>query len=64
MAEAFGHESVVVGGTPPNVAAVCARCRWTTYSIARPHRKVKWYVPWPCTSAVVLGLVSRRESTS
>ncbi|MEU1327209.1 hypothetical protein [Streptomyces microflavus] len=53
--ETFGHEPIEVGGDWPNRAVVCARCRWNYPRMgSRPaHRR---YAPWPCTSAIVLGL--------
>jgi hypothetical protein len=61
--QTYGHEPVdEYAGTPEGARGlsriVCARCiRWTRW------REVQLYcgrrVDWPCTSAVVLGLVSR-----
>jgi hypothetical protein len=61
--ETYGHEPVdEYAGTPEGARGlsriVCARCiRWTRW------REVRLYcgrrVDWPCTSAIVLGLVPR-----
>lgn len=50
----YGHQPVEVGGINGR-ARVCARCRQAdVYGYARED-----YVRWPCTSAIVLGLVPR-----
>jgi hypothetical protein len=45
--ETFGHEPIEYDG-----ALICASCYV-------PHLKHRHTVPWPCTSAIVLGLVPR-----
>lgn len=44
MTETFGHEPITYDGAP-----ICRRCYTEHYGRRRP-------VPWPCTSAIVLGL--------
>ena len=63
-AEAFGHKPVVL---PFSGVRCCARCvervafadssgdDWTTHIVS---------VPWPCTSAIVLGLADREEKNA
>jgi hypothetical protein len=58
-AEDFGHKPVIgfVDGRALN--RVCARCRqWDIYGYSREAS-----VRWPCTSAIVLGLVERDGAT-
>lgn len=59
----FGHEPVTDIGWYGETETVCARCTelglWWTTGGSNP-RPV--HVIWPCTSAVVLGLVSRVKS--
>lgn len=66
-ADDFGHEPMDVITNGKLRAVVCARCRIV--------RNVWWPnggcyvadirdVEWPCTSAIVLGLVSREEVTA
>ena len=45
--ETFGHEPFVYDGAP-----ICARC-------FIQHRSFREAIPWPCTSAIVLGLTPR-----
>lgn len=58
--ETFGHNPVAYDGAP-----ICARCyttvtRCSIDAFEQPRRhRARQTVPWPCTSAVVLGLVSR-----
>lgn len=54
--QTFGHEPVEVGGEWPNRATVCARCRTDWFG---GNGRYKRYVPWPCGSAVILGLAPR-----
>lgn len=64
--ETFGHEPVdEYAGTPEGARGgsriVCARCmRWTRWSDVRLFCGRR--VDWPCTSAVVLGLVARADT--
>jgi hypothetical protein len=58
--ETFGHQPFEYDGVP-----ICARC-YTTESRCSidafevPRRSVvRMTVPWPCTSAIVLGLAPR-----
>lgn len=53
--EDFGHRPIVsfVDGRALN--RVCARCTTNTPTGV-------WRVRWPCTSAIVLGLVDREET--
>lgn len=67
-AETFGHEPVWInagycGGCERcgsrEEREVCARCRqWDIYGYSREAS-----VRWPCTSAIVLGLVQREEAS-
>jgi hypothetical protein len=58
--ETFGHEPFEYDGVP-----ICTRCYTTSVRCSLdafevPRRSaVRLPVPWPCTSAVVLGLVPR-----
>lgn len=57
--ETYGHEPVTetdVWGTP---VPVCARCAWLTPRWLPRSRRHTVPVPWPCTSALVLGLAPR-----
>lgn len=65
--ETFGHEPVdEYTGTAPGARGVthlvCTRCMtwtaWTDTGLAAGAR-----TPWPCTSAIVLGLIPRPEAT-
>ncbi|GAA2686206.1 hypothetical protein GCM10010400_58110 [Streptomyces aculeolatus] len=58
----YGHEPVEIGSAPPNFGVVCARCRTDVRPIGR-IAAYRLYVPWPCASAVVLGLALREETT-
>ncbi|GAA2457222.1 hypothetical protein [Streptomyces macrosporus] len=65
MSATFGHEPVSFGGS-----LVCARCKQTAAQTwideyDNPRRRT-WSepVPWPCTSAIVLGLVPRPPHTT
>ncbi|GGU52265.1 hypothetical protein [Streptomyces lavendofoliae] len=50
--QTFGHEPFLYDGVP-----ICRRC-------FIEHRSFREAVAWPCTSAVVLGLVAREQATS
>ncbi|MGP3686506.1 hypothetical protein ACTVZO_17670 [Streptomyces sp. IBSNAI002] len=60
-AETFGHEPVlgIIGGRA--LWTDCARCHTTTTHYDEAYRPSRWTrpVPWPCTTAIVLGLVQR-----
>lgn len=71
--EPFSDETEFFGEIPDD-KPVCARCsrtvrEWTSYTVGYDERAgVLWEegwvhywvrIPWPCTSAVVLGLVPR-----
>lgn len=60
--EDFGHRPVDEYYDVPNVSRiVCARCTtWTRWSDVKVWAGFR--VAWPCTSARVLGLVTRKES--
>lgn len=51
----FGHEPIEFCGQ-----TVCDRCG--TIGELTPGYNVRDLVPWPCTSALVLGLVARQEA--
>lgn len=59
----FGHEPFEYDGVP-----ICARCytteaRCSIDAFDAPHRQiVRVVVLWPCTSAIILGLVNREEA--
>lgn len=61
--EDFGHEPF----GPYDGILICVRCyttatRCSVDAFEQPHRlRVRDVVPWPCTSAIVLGLVERGE---
>jgi hypothetical protein len=63
--QAFGHEP----WGPYDGVLICARCyttatRCSVDAFEVPHRtRAREVVPWPCTSAIVLGLVDREETT-
>lgn len=58
-AEDFGHEPTTLIRTAHPTITVCARCHlW----IRSPRGITMRPVLWPCTSAIVLGLVSRAEA--
>ena len=58
--EDFGHEPVDEYAEPGLSRIVCARCmhwtRWADVGLSAGTR-----VAWPCTTAVVLGLVDREQ---
>ncbi|KUN37747.1 hypothetical protein AQJ30_15805 [Streptomyces longwoodensis] len=54
--EDFGHRPMVSFTDGRALNRVCARCTISTLT-------GEWGVRWPCTSAVVLGLVRREEAT-
>ena len=57
--ETFGHEPFEYDGVP-----ICARCCETVTHYDEAYQASRWTrpVPWPCTSAVVLGLAPRPAS--
>lgn len=63
--ETFGHEPFEYDGVP-----ICARCytvdiRCFIDAFDNPRRvTVRRTVPWPCTSAIVLGLAPRQDPTA
>ena len=58
--ENFGHEPMDVITNGKLRAVACARCRqWDIYGYSREAS-----VRWPCTSAIVLGLVAREEAAA
>lgn len=59
-ADDFGHEPMNVITNGKLRAVVCARCQqWDIYGYSREAS-----VRWPCTSAIVLGLVQREEAAA
>ena len=60
----FGHEPLGYDG-----ALFCRRCyvivsrEWVDAYDSPRHQRVRDIVPWPCTSAVILGLVPREAVT-
>lgn len=56
VVETHRHEPVEYDGVP-----ICRRCATTVTRYDEAYRSSRWLlaVSWPCTSAVVLGLVGR-----
>jgi hypothetical protein len=56
-ADTFGHEPTY----SQHFGTVCRRCTKTVTHYDEAYRPSRWVrpVPWPCTSAVVLGLTPR-----
>lgn len=62
--ETYGHEPVAGEGWFGEPEDICARCTELGLYWGDPAHLLPVHVLWPCTSAVVLGLVARRAVTS
>lgn len=61
----FGHEPVEYDGVPICRSCYTTEVRCSLDAFGNPSRHaVRNVVPWPCTSAIVLGLAAREEAAA
>lgn len=59
--DTLGHEPVDEYDRPDVTRIVCARCtQWTRWADVGLHVGVR--IPWPCTTAAILGLTGGEAS--